>query len=518
MYSNRENYEIYRDQIGKGAYGTVFFAKDKKTGDTRAVKKVEGVFESKVDAKCALREISILRRVDHPAIVSLVDVLEPPNDYQDVLLVFPFYRLDLHKMYAQIPAFEEWGMKSVQKLMFSLMSGLAYLHSRSIVHRDIKPQNLLVNQAFELMICDFGLARSIVTEEQAVGIRAFASPRMRGGTLLGLARPCIKRQLSTHVVTRWYRAPELLVETEDYSCGVDVWSSGCILGELLQSLGVGMRGSSQIRPLFPGRGSSASGDAGGVQNDAQLKKILEMMGTPTLAQLDGYGDLRIKRVLQNCAPSPGKDLKQLLPLADTVSVSLLKAMLHLDSSQRINAAGVLAHNFFANMNPNAKLVSGERLDGPFPDDPIALDFEFADVSVNGLRELISGEISFYTKREKRFMYAEQLAQLKSMGFGGRELNCELLCKCNGDVTRAVEKLLAPHCPPVPPDPRIFQSEALHSFPVTISFAEGGERPPNGVAMSEAREGNTVRTALRQTGLSRRRRRRLCWRRPSVFGH
>jgi serine/threonine protein kinase len=475
------NYEIFRKQIGKGAYGTVFLAKNKTTGEKLAVKNIRDVFASKADAKCALREISILRRLDHPAIIPLIDILQP-SDCRDIRLVFSFYKLDLRKLYAQIPTCPHWGLDTVQYLMFQLVSGLAYMHSRSIVHRDIKPENLLVNEAFELKICDFGLARSIVTEEQAVRIRAVAVPRS-GGRLLSLTRPCIKRQLTTHVVTRWYRSPELLVEAEDYSTGVDMWSAGCIMGELLQSLGI-KHGGQRISPIFPGRGSSASGDAGGVENDAQLAMILGTMGTPTREELAGYGDGRTRRALQRRggAPSAGRDIKQLLCWADDVSISLLKSMLHLDSSQRITATAALEHRFFSDMDRGgtpagaapiatvpvavARPVTneaapiavsavpiGERcgaLEGPFRDDPIALDFEFAGETaqtVHTLRELVKEEAAFYARQQqRRSRYAKQLAQLSSMGFEGLddrncELLLELLLECGGDVTRTVERLL-----------------------------------------------------------------------------
>jgi mitogen-activated protein kinase 1/3 len=293
-------------------------------------------------------------------------------------------------------------MMHVKYLMFQLMGGLAYLHSRSVVHRDLKPSNLLANEACELKICDFGLSRSLMTESQAAKLDSSKRPSMIA----------LHRQLTVHVVTRWYRAPELIVKAEEYNFGVDNWSAGCIFAELIQSLTPGTK----VRPLFPGDSSNLScatdspegedgfalqGEAGGLENDAQLKKILDTMGTPSAAELETYSESRMKTVLQRCTAAPGKDLMKLLPGADENSMNLLKHMLHLDSAQRISSAGVLAHAFFADMPADWKTVNGEKLDGPFDEDPITLDFEYSDtqMSTNDLRQKINEEVAVYTARE-----------------------------------------------------------------------------------------------------------------------
>jgi mitogen-activated protein kinase 1/3 len=223
----------------------------------------------------------------------------------------------------------------------------------------------------------------------------------------------LHRQLTAHVVTRWYRAPELIVKAEEYNFGVDNWSAGCIFSELIQSLTPG----SKVRPLFPGDSSNLScatdspeggedgfalqGEAGGLENDAQLKKILDTMGTPSAAELEKYSESRMKTVLQRCTGSTGKDLKLLLPGADDASMDLLKQMLHLDSAQRISSKDVLAHEFFVDMPADWKTVGGEKLDGPFAEDPITFDFEYSDtqMSTADLRGRINDEVEFYTTRE-----------------------------------------------------------------------------------------------------------------------
>jgi serine/threonine protein kinase len=334
----------------------------------------------------------------------------------------PKNELILHISY---PA--EWAMMHVKYLMFQLMSGLAYIHARSIVHRDIKvpswscilfllmafclqPSNLLANEACELKICDFGLSRSIITEAQAAKLESSERPSM----------VALHRQLTGHVVTRWYRAPELIVKQEEYNFGVDNWSAGCIFAELIQSLTPGTK----VRPLFPGDSSNLAcpeespegedggedgfalqGEAGGLENDAQLHKILDTMGTPSAAELEVYGESRMKTVLQRCTAFPGKDLKRLLPALDDdeFAMLLLKSMVHLDSSQRISSADVLTHDFFADMPADWKTVHGQKLDGPFNEDPIALDFEYSDtqMSTSDLRQRINEEVAVYTARESQ---------------------------------------------------------------------------------------------------------------------
>jgi tRNA A-37 threonylcarbamoyl transferase component Bud32 len=213
-------YEMIR-VIGSGAYGVVISAKDEKTQENVAIKMVPKAFSDEIDAKRILREIKLLNHFHHDNIVRMVDMM-PPNvkyleDFTDVYLVVDLMETDLHRI---IYSKQKLSMDHAQYFIYQLLRGLKYIHSCRVLHRDLKPSNLLVNSNCDLKICDFGLAR---------GIR---SPESAGqGTML----------LTEYVVTRWYRAPEIMLACHEYSYPVDVWSVGCIFAELILR-----------KPYFPG--------------------------------------------------------------------------------------------------------------------------------------------------------------------------------------------------------------------------------------------------------------------------
>jgi len=208
--------------IGSGAYGVVISAKDSKTDENVAIKMVPKAFSDEIDAKRILREIKLLNHFRHDNIVSLIDMM-PPNvkyveDFIDVYLVADLMETDLHRI---IYSKQKLSIDHVQYFMYQTLRGLKYIHSCKVLHRDLKPSNLLVNSNCDLKICDFGLARGIPDEQDL----------QNGGTML----------LTEYVVTRWYRAPEIMLACHEYSYPIDVWSVGCIFAELILR-----------KPYFPG--------------------------------------------------------------------------------------------------------------------------------------------------------------------------------------------------------------------------------------------------------------------------
>ncbi|GFH31910.1 mitogen-activated protein kinase [Haematococcus lacustris] len=210
-----KKYEI-QAKLGKGAYGVVWKAVDRKTRETVALKKIFDAFQNATDAQRTFREVMFLQELNqHENIIRLVNVLKAEND-KDLYLIFEYMETDLHAVIrAQI-------LEDVHKqyIMYQLFKALLYMHTGELLHRDIKPSNLLLNSDCQVKLADFGLARS-VSQLNADGNN----------------NPI----LTDYVATRWYRAPEILLGSTKYTYGVDMWSSGCILGELL--LG---------KPIFPG--------------------------------------------------------------------------------------------------------------------------------------------------------------------------------------------------------------------------------------------------------------------------
>mmetsp|Transcript_19113 Transcript_19113/g.63014 ORF Transcript_19113/g.63014 Transcript_19113/m.63014 type:complete len:256 (-) Transcript_19113:240-1007(-) len=208
-------YEIV-SKLGKGAYGIVWKAIDKKTREVVALKKVFDAFQNATDAQRTFREIMFLQELNnHENIIKLWNVLKADND-RDIYLVFEFMDTDLHAV-IRANILEEVHK---QYIMYQLLKALKYMHTAGMLHRDMKPSNMLLNSDCLVKVCDFGLARSIA----ALSNNSVSNP-----------------VLTDYVATRWYRAPEILLGSTKYTKGVDIWSIGCILGEMLGG-----------KPTFPG--------------------------------------------------------------------------------------------------------------------------------------------------------------------------------------------------------------------------------------------------------------------------
>ncbi|XP_022943074.1 mitogen-activated protein kinase homolog NTF3-like [Cucurbita moschata] len=190
--------------IGRGSYGVVCSSTNQQTNEKVAIKKIKNVFENRFEALRTLREMKLLRHIRHENVIALKDVMMPAhrNSFKDVYLVYELMNTDLDHI---IRSSQPLSNNHCKYLMYQLLSGLQYLHSTNILHRDLKPGNLLVNANCDMKICDFGLARTSKDKDQV---------------------------MTEYVVTRWYRAPELLLSC-DYGTSIDVWSVGCIFAEIL---------------------------------------------------------------------------------------------------------------------------------------------------------------------------------------------------------------------------------------------------------------------------------------------
>ncbi|KAI4546335.1 hypothetical protein MJG53_004377 [Ovis ammon polii x Ovis aries] len=215
------------EKIGEGTYGVVYKAKNKLTGEVVALKKIRLDTETEGVPSTAIREISLLKELNHPNIVKLLDVIHTENK---LYLVFEFLHQDLKK-FMDASALTGIPLPLIKSYLFQLLQGLAFCHSHRVLHRDLKPQNLLINADGSIKLADFGLAR------------AFGVP---------------VRTYTHEVVTLWYRAPEILLGCKYYSTAVDIWSLGCIFAEMVTR-----------RALFPGDSEID-----------QLFRIFRTLGTP----------------------------------------------------------------------------------------------------------------------------------------------------------------------------------------------------------------------------------------------
>lgn len=199
--------------VGEGAYGVVLKCRNRESGDHVAIKKFKESEEDDVVRKTTLREVKILRMLRHSNIVSLREAFRRKGK---LYLVFEFVQRNLLEVLEEHPG----GIPSemVRRYVFQLCLAIEYCHRNNVIHRDIKPENLLIGEGNLLKLCDFGFARLM--------------PVAAGGE---------PTALTDYVATRWYRAPELLLGSVDYSLAVDLWAIGCIMGELTDG-----------NPLFPG--------------------------------------------------------------------------------------------------------------------------------------------------------------------------------------------------------------------------------------------------------------------------
>ncbi|BAS76728.1 cyclin-dependent kinase A-2 isoform X1 [Oryza sativa Japonica Group] len=288
-----EQYEKV-EKIGEGTYGVVYKGKHRHTNETIALKKIRLEQEDEGVPSTAIREISLLKEMQHRNIVRLQDVV---HKEKCIYLVFEYLDLDLKKHMDSSPDFK--NHRIVKSFLYQILRGIAYCHSHRVLHRDLKPQNLLIDRRTNsLKLADFGLARAF-----GIPVRTF-----------------------THeVVTLWYRAPEILLGARHYSTPVDMWSVGCIFAEMVNQ-----------KPLFPGDSEID-----------ELFKIFSIMGTPNEETWPGVASL--PDYISTFPKWPSVDLATVVPTLDSSGLDLLSKMLRLDPSKRINARAALEHEYFKDL-------------------------------------------------------------------------------------------------------------------------------------------------------------------------
>ncbi|KAM9210304.1 cyclin-dependent kinase 3 isoform 1-T1 [Dugong dugon] len=301
------------EKIGEGTYGVVYKAKNKETGQLVALKKIRLDLETEGVPSTAIREISLLKELKHPNIVRLLDVV---HSEKKLYLVFEFLSQDLKK-YMDSTLASELPLHLVKSYLFQLLQGVNFCHSHRVIHRDLKPQNLLINELGAIKLADFGLAR------------AFGVPL---------------RTYTHEVVTLWYRAPEILLGSKFYSTAVDVWSIGCIFAEMVErgtkhghreATGSVLLGREVTRrALFPGDSEID-----------QLFRIFRTLGTPSEATWPGVTQLPDYK--GSFPKWTRKGLEEIVPNLEPAGKDLLMKLLQCDPSRRISAKAALAHPYFS---------------------------------------------------------------------------------------------------------------------------------------------------------------------------
>ncbi|KAL8450497.1 hypothetical protein Emag_003164 [Eimeria magna] len=340
-------YDIVQ-KLGKGAYGVVWKSYDRRTNEVVALKKIFEAFHNATDAQRTFREIMFLQQLaGHENIVRLMNVLKADND-RDIYLVFDFMETDLHAVIrAQI-------LEAIHKqyIIYQLLRAIKYMHSGELLHRDMKPSNILLNSECQVKVADFGLARSVAHSE--------------GGD--GGSNPV----LTDYVATRWYRAPEILLGSTCYTKGVDMWSLGCILGELLCG-----------KPIFPGTSTMN-----------QLERVVSLTGRPSPEDIAAIRSPFAATMMESLPAVKQKKLEDCFPDAPPAALDLLKQLLQFNPLKRISAEKALEHPYVRQFhNPDDEPVCSHVITIPIDDN--------TKYSVEDYREKVYNEVIRKKKETRR---------------------------------------------------------------------------------------------------------------------
>lgn len=350
-----KRYQII-EPMSNGAFGSIVCsAKDTHTDQAIALKKIEGVFQHLAVTKRTLRELRILRHLQHENLVRVKNIFLPSTraDFEDIYVVCELMETDLAST-----------LKSNQVLtddhttffLYQILRGMKYVHSAQVIHRDLKPRNLLVNSNCDLKICDFGLARARFSDTEWV---------------------C---PMTEYVCTRWYRAPEVLCSWTDYSTAIDIWSIGCILAEILLR-----------QPLYPGNNTQH-----------QLDLIIGLIGSPDCEELMKIPNEKCRKFIKSLPHTPGKDFFEFFAGGSEGACDFLRQTLRWVPEARLTAFDGIQHPYLDKLH----CMEDEPMRGPLD----TTDFEFERRKINSfvLREEIFREtLQYYPDLLQQFHEDEQ---------------------------------------------------------------------------------------------------------------
>jgi serine/threonine protein kinase len=285
------------EKIGEGTYGVVYKAREKKTDRVVALKKIRLEGENEGIPATTIREVLLLKNLRHSTIIELSEVIYNNNK---MYLVFEYLDLDLRKYLDQLYSEDRRiGDEALRRMCQQLLTAIEFCHSRNVFHRDLKPQNILIDGEGNIKLADFGLGR-------AAGIPL--------------------RTYTTEVVTLWYRPPELLLGCRYYDSSVDVWSAGCIMAEAVL-----------LKPLFPGDSEID-----------QLFRIFKVLGTPDNERwpnVESFPNYKVEFPIWR--PT---GLEEIL-CGDARLVGLIRRMLVYNPYERITAREALGDRYFKGLPP-----------------------------------------------------------------------------------------------------------------------------------------------------------------------
>ena len=326
------------EPMSHGAYGIVVSAEDHELEDKVALKKIEGVFEHITIAKRTLRELRILRHLQHENLMQVKNIfmVGARENFKELYVVSELMETDLASTLRSSQMLTD---DHCQFFLYQILRGMKYVHSAQVIHRDLKPRNLLVNSNCDLKICDFGLARVRFSDKEWV---------------------C---PMTEYVCTRWYRAPEVLCSWTDYSCAIDSWSIGCILAEMQTR-----------KPLFPGRST---------QN--QLDMIIDLLGSPDSKELMKIPNEKCRKFIKSLPVSASKNFAEIFHMMPEPAQDILRKMIRWDPESRLSVEEAIMHPYLDKLHCPEDEPTRDALD--------TTDFEFErrKITLPALREEIFRE-------------------------------------------------------------------------------------------------------------------------------
>lgn len=337
------------EPVGQGAYGVVCAAQDEGTKQHIAIKKIENAFEHITFTKRTLRELRILRHLQHENVIDVRAIFYAgsKNTFEDVYVISELMETDLASI---LKSSQPLSDEHTQFFLYQLLRGMKYIHSAQVIHRDLKPRNLLVNANCDLKICDFGLARVNPSD------KTFQTCPM-----------------TEYICTRWYRAPEVLCSWAAYTNAIDVWSIGCIFAEMLKRI-----------PVFPGHNTQH-----------QLQLILSFLGTPRAEELGNIPNSKCVKFIESLPPTSGKLLNLVFPDASDAALDFIRCTLLFNPAKRCLITELLERPYVADLY----CPEDEPTRTPLP--MHGFEFERRKIDIKALREELFIEVMHYNPELKR---------------------------------------------------------------------------------------------------------------------
>lgn len=349
-----KKFEILQ-KLGKGAYGIVWKAIERKSKQVVALKKVFDAFHNDTDAQRTFREVMLLQELNgHENVVRLFNVIKAENN-KDIYLVFEYMETDLHAV------IRAGILEEIHKvyIIYQTLKSLKYIHSAEIIHRDLKPSNILVNSDCLVKMADFGLARSIMSYDDE------SAPVM-----------------TEYVATRWYRAPEIVLGSNKYSKAVDMWSVGCILGELIRG-----------KAIFPGKSTVN-----------QIELILDLLGKPTNEDIAAMGAPSDYSILNSLSCKKKYSFDQFFKGATPDCLDFIRRCLDFNPKKRLTIEQALKHPYVKQFhNPSEEIVCSKVIEIPINDNK--------KLSLQEYRKALYDDILNKKKEQRKKWQQKYLQQL-----------------------------------------------------------------------------------------------------------